>query len=175
MPGPVTHILVDDHHRLDALLHRAFAVPTEVDLAAYDAFRKGLLRHIGLEEKILFPAAQRAQGGVPLEVAARLRLDHGALAALLVPPPTAPIGAALRAILLAHNPLEEGERGVYAACEALLGDQSRALAEDLRAAPEVRVNPNVDTDLAREAMRRALARAGYEFERIADVGENRRA
>jgi hypothetical protein len=39
----------------------------------------------------------------------------------------------------------------------------------------VRVNPNVDTDLAREAMRRALARAGYEFERIADVGENRRA
>jgi hypothetical protein len=174
MPGPVTHILVDDHRRLDALLARAFAVPAKVDADAYDAFRRGLLRHIGLEEKILFPAAQRARGGVPLEAAARLRLDHGALAALLVPPPTAAIGAALRSILVAHNPLEEGDAGVYAACEALLGDEAAALAEQLRAAPALRVNQNVDTDLARDAMRRALARAGYDFERIAHVGDGDR-
>src|SRR5581483_6857560 len=49
-----------DHERLDALLRRAFASAGSVDSEAYDAFRRGLLRHIGMEEKILLPAAQRA-------------------------------------------------------------------------------------------------------------------
>jgi hypothetical protein len=42
-----------------------------------------------MEEKVLLPAAQKARGGEPLQIAAKLRLDHGALAALLVPTPTA--------------------------------------------------------------------------------------
>jgi hypothetical protein len=58
-----------------------------------------------MEEKILLPAAQRARGGEPLPVAARLRLDHGALAALLVPTPNPTILSALRGILARHNAL----------------------------------------------------------------------
>src|SRR5215831_15391307 len=90
-PGPISRLLMADHERLDALLGRAFATPDAIDHQAYAAFRKGLLRHIGMEEKILLPATQRARGGEPLHAAARLRLDHGALAALFVPSPTAAI------------------------------------------------------------------------------------
>lgn len=155
----IARLLGDDHARLDALLVRA-----PHDPIAYAEFRKGLLRHIGMEEKILLPAAQRARGGEPLPEAARLRLDHGALAALLVPTPTPAILAALRGILARHNALEEGPAGVYAACERLAGPGLEALLAALAAAPEVPVHPHVDTPLVMDATRRALARAGYALE-----------
>ena len=88
MPGRLCRFLADDHARLDALLQRAIASPGEIDRAAYAEFRAGLLKHISMEEKILLPAAQRTRGGEPLPFAAKLRLDHGALATLLVPTPT---------------------------------------------------------------------------------------
>jgi hypothetical protein len=141
---------------------RAFATPGTIDREAYAAFRKGLLRHIAMEEKILLPAAQRARGGEPLPPAARLRLDHGALAALLVPPPTAEIGNAIRTILERHNAVEEGPQGVYEACDRLAGAEADALVTALRATPEVPVHPNVDSSLVVEATRRAVARAGYD-------------
>ncbi len=160
--GPVAVHLVADHERLDALLRRAIARPDVIDLAAYDQFRRGLLRHIGMEEKILLPAVQRLRGGTPLPAAARLRNDHGALAALLVPRPSPAIVAALRHVLAAHNALEEGPRGVYAACEALVGAAGEALAAELRAAPEVPVHALVEDARVLDATRRALARAGYD-------------
>jgi len=162
VPGPIARLLTADHARLEALFRRAFATPGAIDGDAFAAFRKGLLRHIGMEEKILLPAAQRARGGAPLPCAAALRLDHGALAALLVPSPTAAIGGALRAILERHNALEEGPEGAYAACERLAGAGAEALRDALAAAPEVPVNRHVDTPLAFAAARRALVRAGYD-------------
>ncbi len=82
-------MLAGDHARLDRLLDEAAARdPAKVEPAPYDAFRRGLLKHIGMEEKILLPAAQQLNGGEPMPLAARLRLDHGAIAALLVPSPT---------------------------------------------------------------------------------------
>lgn len=162
--GPVARFLTDDHERLDALLHRAVAEPGASGEAAYAEFRAGLLKHIGMEEKILLPAAQRARGGEPLPIAAKLRLDHGALAALLVPTSTPAIVAALRTILAAHNALEEGPGGVYEICEQLAGAEAEALLARLRAAPDVRVNAHVDGPRIMAATRRALARAGYELE-----------
>jgi hypothetical protein len=162
MRGPVSRFLADDHARLDALLRRAFAHPGEIDRAAYAEFRAGLLKHIGMEEKILLPAAQRARSGEPLPTAAKLRLDHGALAALLVPTPTPVIAAAIRTILTAHNALEEGRGGVYETCEQLVGAEAEALLAGLRAAPEVPVNPHVDSPLVVNATRRAVARAGFD-------------
>ena len=127
-----------DHERLEALLARTTARPEAIDLEAYDAFRLvGLLRHIGLEEKILLPAARRRR--VP--AAARLRLDHGALAALFVPTPTRAIVAAIRAILAEHNRIEEAPGGVYDLCEQLAGAADAELLAALRAAPEVPVSP----------------------------------
>lgn len=163
-------LLADDHARLEHLLDRATAVPGAVGAGDYAAFRKGLLRHIGMEEKILLPAAQRARGGDPLPAAARLRLDHGALAALLVPTPTPAIVAALRAILVDHNAIEEGPEGVYGACERLVGAAVDPLLAALRAADGVPVAPHVDGPQIMAATRRALARAGYE---LAEDGSRR--
>jgi len=160
--GPIAALLTADHERLDVLFRRAFARPGAIDHDAYVVFRKGLLRHIGMEEKILLPAARRARGGEPLPSAARLRLDHGALAALLVPSPTAAIASAIRTILERHNALEEGPGGVYETCERLAGPEVQELFAALIAAPEVSVNRHVDSPVVLEATRRAVLRAGYD-------------
>jgi hypothetical protein len=164
MSGALTNVLAGDHTRLDGLLDQAMTAGGAVDRAAYAEFRAGLLTHISLEEKILLPAAQRWQGGDPLPVAAKLRRDHGALAALLVPTPTPAIIAALRTILTAHNALEEGPGGVYERCEELAGTEVDALLAQLRAAPDVPVAPYADGPQVMGVVRRALARAGYAIE-----------
>ena len=156
--------LVGDHARLDGLLRRAMTAASPIDLAAYAAFRAGLLRHISLEETILLPAAQRWQGGDPLPLAATLRRDHGALAALLVPTPTPAIIAALRTILAAHNALEEGPGGVYERCEDLAGTEADARLAQLQAAPDVLVAPYADGPQVMRVVHRTLARAGYAIE-----------
>jgi hypothetical protein len=163
MPGKIYHHLASDHRRLDDLLERATSGET-IDGEAYHQFRAGLLKHIGMEEKILLPTAQRLRGGQPLAVAARLRLDHGALAALLVPAPIAQVLAAIRAILKLHNPLEEDPGGMYEQCEQVAGAEIDEILRRLQDAPDVRVAANVDGPKVFEMTRRALAKAGYDLE-----------
>ena len=115
--GPVTDFLMEDHRRLDTLLQSAVAHADHVDQGAYSQFRAGLLRHIGMEEKILLPAAQRLRGGEPLLIASKLRLDHGAIATLLIPTPTAAVISMIRGILKDHNTIEEGPGGLYVSWE----------------------------------------------------------
>jgi hypothetical protein len=164
MAGKVHRYLVDDHRRLDALLERAMSDPENIDASAYAQFRAGLLKHIGMEEKILFPAAQKRRGGEPLPVAPRLRLDHGALVALLVPSPTASVVAAIRAILKIHNPIEEDAGGMYDQCEKVVGTEVDEILRQLQNYSEVKALPHVDSPFVIEAARRALARAGYDYE-----------
>ncbi len=138
--GPIFQFLADDHARLDALLGQAVRAGGEVELDAFGAFRAGLLRHIALEEKLLIPAATAARGGEPLPFARSLRVDHGALAALLVPTPVPSTADEIRKILVPHNALEEGPGGLYEACDALLSAaEKEALLERMRAYPPVRV------------------------------------
>lgn len=161
--GPVTQYLTEDHRRLEGLLQAAVADPDKVDESAYAQFRAGLLRHIGMEEKILLPAAQRVRGGEPLPMAEKLRLDHGALATLLMPTPTAAVIGAIRTILADHNALEEGPTGLYQTCDELAGSEADRLLDGLRAAPEVSVMPHSDSPAVKNVVRRALERAGYRF------------
>ncbi len=116
-----------------------------------------------MEEKILLPAAQRANGGTPLSIAATLRLEHGAIAALLMPTPTPELITALRSILKKHNKVEEGLDGLYATCDKLAGAETEDLVAKLRAAPAVTVLPHSDTPAVLSAVRRALERAKYEY------------
>jgi hypothetical protein len=148
--------------RVIQLLQWSMTTGSAIDHAASAEFRAGLLRHITLEEKILLPAAQRRQGGDPLPITATLRLDHGALAALVVPTPTPAILAAFRTVLAAHNALEEGPGGVYERREQLAGAEADALLAQLHAAPEVPVAPYADGPQVMSVVHRALARAGYE-------------
>jgi len=164
MPGPIYQMLAEDHKRIDALLKLSAVNPRGCGVGAYGEFRAALLRHIGMEEKILIPSAQRARGGERLPIADRLRLDHGALAALLVPPPAPEILAAIRAILSSHNPLEEGEGGLYETCERLLGDEIEPLLERLRKFPYPPLKPHASGPGIMDAARQALARAGYDWD-----------
>ncbi len=166
MAGSIHRLLADDHRRLDALLDRATADPGRIDRAAYAEFRAGLLKHIGMEEKILLPATQRLRGGEPLPVAAALRLQHGAIAALLVPTPTPDVIATLRVVLSSHNPLEEEPGGLYETCEEVAGNEVDALLANLRAAPEVPVASHVDGPKVLSAVRRSLARTGIDVEAL---------
>jgi GMP synthase-like glutamine amidotransferase len=143
--GPLHRFFARDHRRLDAFLRQAFADDGPPDLAAFGAFRGGLLRHIGMEEKVLFTAARAARAGEPLGIAARLRVDHGAIAALLVPTPTRAIVARLRSVLEPHNRREEQPGGAYDASDEALGAAAaERLIAELEAFPEPPLKPYND-------------------------------
>ena len=158
--GPLAEFLAADHRRLEALLDRATARPAIVDPALFEEFREGLLRHIGMEEKILLPAARRARGGEPLPIARQLRLDHGAIAALLVPTPTIAGVGRLRRLLGLHDSLEEGPDAVYDACDRLLAGDVAALLDALRGFPRVRTAPHTDGPHVEAHIRVTLNLAG---------------
>lgn len=161
--GPIARHLAEDHARLDALLARAVA-SDPLDRAPYDAFRAGLLRHIALEEKILLPALREALGDDPPE-RRRLRIDHGALAALLVPPPTRELVGELRSILVPHNTLEEGPAGLYARCDELLAPRAAELLERMRSYPPVKVAAYSDGPRVLRRAEDALRISALQFER----------
>lgn len=161
--GSITEMLAEDHRRHERLLDSAVAGEGHVERESYDRFRGGLLRHIGMEEKILLPAAQRRRGGEPFPIANKLRLDHGAIAALLMPTPTSGVLASLRMILEQHNLLEEGADGLYQTCDRLLRDEADQLMVQLRAAPDVTVLPCSDAPAVLGAVRRAVERAGFKL------------
>jgi hypothetical protein len=75
-----------------------------IDAAAYHQFRAGLLKHIGMEEKILLPAAQRLRGGKDAcrrsQTAPRSRRLDRVIGASAVT-------AGVRAVLKLHNPIEQ--------------------------------------------------------------------
>lgn len=167
MNKPLYHFFTSDHHRIEALLDKATEIPGEIQEVYYHRFRTGLLKHIKMEEKILFPAAQKANGGIPLPLAAKLRLDHGALTALMVVPPTPQVIKVLRHVLEKHDLLEEEPGGMYDVCEKLTGTETRSLLEQLEKVTEVPVHPHNRADFALEAAKRALERAGFDYDALA--------
>ena len=164
MAGPVYRFLAHDHKRLDDLLNRAVADPEKLDVEAYAEFRSGLLKHISIEEKILLPAAQRYRGGTPLPIASKIHLDHGALVALMVPPPTTVLVSTIRSILTAHNKLEEEVEGLYEVSESTIGKDADELLAMMQSAADVPVLPHNADPKALEATRRAVERAGYSMD-----------
>jgi hypothetical protein len=46
--GPIADVLTSDHRRLDALLQAASAEAGTIVRDAFDAFRAGILRHVGI-------------------------------------------------------------------------------------------------------------------------------
>lgn len=145
--GPIETFMTADHVELDRLL--AEADQDAFDDAVYTRFRAGLLRHIGMEEKVLLPFAREKRGGEPLAIARQLRADHGLIAKLLVRTPTRAVVDELRSVLGRHNPLEEGPDGLYATCDALGGDEAAGLIEQLRAQPSVPLSKYYDGPLHR--------------------------
>lgn len=155
----ITEFLSRDHDRLDALLAKSVEDPARFDHEAYAEFREGLLRHIAIEEKILMLDARRRRGGEPLPVFAEIRLEHSAIALLLVPTPDHALMREIRSILERHNPKEEGPDGMYAACERLAGGEASELLERALQAPKVPVARHHDGPRAHRTAASALAYA----------------
>jgi hypothetical protein len=139
MDGVLYQCLSNDHDRLDDLLERATAKPGVIDSETYADFRKRLLRHISIEEKIVLPAIARWRGGQKATLADRLHLDHGA------------------------NPLEENSGGLYDIFETLAGAETETMLEELKAAPAVPVLPHNPKPELLELAKKVLARSGHEF------------
>ena len=159
MSAELHTFLSADHERLDVLLATCLRTG---DSDAYDAFRRGLLRHIAIEERVLFPLLRAQRGVTPLEE--QLHRDHAALAALLVPPPTGAELHQIASILLAHNPLEEESGGLYDMIETVAAEQLAPLMESVHAIPAVRVMPNADSVIVRSSIEQ-LVRAAEEGRR----------
>lgn len=168
MNKPLYQFFTDDHHRLEALLNKA-TENQEIEMDAYHQFRTGLFRHIKMEEKVLFPAAKKVDPAVTQELIPQYRLEHGALTALLVPPPTTTLIKIIRYILEIHDLKEEEPGGLYEVCEALTHGQTLEILEQLRATEEVPVHPSNPAPIAVESAKRAMARAGYDFDEIVKI------
>ncbi len=149
--GPIERFMVEDHVRIDESLRASEMAGGAVDAVAYERLRQDLLRHIGMEEMVLLPFASTKRGGVPLPLAPSLRADHGAIAKLLVRPPSPGGLAALRALLDRHNPLEEGPDGLYAVCDGLAGLETLAVVARLQVQPCVPLAPWYDGPIGRGA------------------------
>ena len=154
--GPIHRFLADDHTRLGALLAQSLAGPT-IDRAAYEGFRAGLLRHIAMEEKVLFVDARARRGGERLPVTVQLHADHAALASLLVPSPTHALLSTVRDVLATHDPLEEDPGGLYDLCEQLAGDEIDNVLARMHAIPAVRISDHVDEPRIHAHIARMLA------------------
>lgn len=159
----------EDHHRIDKLLHKATEQPNEVDMNYYLQFRTQLLRHIKMEEKILFPAAKKVNLAIMQELLPQYRLEHGALTALMVPLPTPSLTKVIRYILKIHNMREEGIEGLYDVCETLTQGKTQELLNQLIDTDEVPLHPPNPAPIALEAARRTLVKAGYDFDKILEL------
>jgi hypothetical protein len=164
MNGPLYQFFVDDHRRLEKLLIRAISRPNEYDLVAYAQFRSGLLKHIKIEETVVIPEATKVREGKPLPVGEKVRLEHGALAALLVPPPSDAIVKTIRSILISHHRLEENQGGLYDLCERLSAAHLEELMEKIHSVSDVPVQPHNGGPRVLEATRRAVERAGFRLD-----------
>lgn len=162
MTHAISEYLAHDHDRLDGYLLQALSADGTINTEAYHLFRQGLMRHIGIEEKILIPALLSGPHTEIRPAIDRIRLDHSAVVALLVPAPSAVIITALRTILTGHNALEEENGGIYERGDLYDPEELRGIAQKMKEFPEVRSLPNNADPKILEATRRALQRAGYD-------------
>lgn len=166
MSKPLHQFFENDHLQIDIFLNKALEQSNEIEMNYYHQFRARLLRHIKMEEKVLFPAAKKINPEVIKEVLPQYRLEHGAITALMVPPPTLSLIKVIRYILEKHNKSEEEPGGLYDICEELTHGQTQGLLNELTATKEVPVQPSNQAPIAIEAAKRALARAGYDYDEI---------
>lgn len=168
MNQPLYEFFTKDHERIEALLDKATLDPDVIDQEIYHQFRVGLLTHIKMEEKILFPAAQKANGGEPVPMAAQLRLEHGAITSLMVVVPNAELVKVTRALLEIHDLKEEEPGGMYEICENLTKSETESILKELHETTEVPLHPPNPKPIALEAAKRALTRAGYDYVELAN-------
>ncbi len=158
----IASFLQADHERLDQLLLSVVQETSELNREKYDEFRRGLLKHIGIEERLLFPWAVKFGSADEKAIATTLRSHHGALAAVLVLEPSLGVINAVKHILAHHNPIEEGLEGFYVSCETLAGNEARSLLAQIKNSPDVPLAIRAQSRQLVAAASRCLVRAGFQ-------------
>lgn len=169
MDKPLHQFFENDHEQIDELLRKATAPEDGFNLEYYYEFRARLLRHIKMEEKVLFPAARNIDPDLMQDLLPKYRSEHGAITSLMVPPPTASLIKVIRYVLECHNDAEERPGGLYDVCEALTRDQAQELLEELKNTAKVPMHLPNPAPIALEAAKRALARANYDYDEIVNL------
>lgn len=158
--GPLARFLAADHERLRALLESSLGGGDGVRMEPYAQFRATILKHISMEEKYLIPRATAARNGKRPPIANLLHVDHSAIAALLVPPPTREFITEIRSILDRHDRYEEEPGGLYDTCDRALGAKaSYHLVAELEQHPPVALKTHNAGPRVERHMRRSVDRS----------------
>jgi len=129
-----------DHRRLEQAFEASAAhvgaAQWDAAATAFAAFRRGIERHMEVEERVLFPAVE---GGAETPLTAILRKGHRDLRVFFDELDDAlkardaeeygRIAASMRALLARHDEKEEAE--LYPAAQARLGAEAAAVAARL--------------------------------------------
>ena len=156
--------LIEDHRRLETLLTGAMRNGT-LDHEQYNLFRAGQLRHVAIEETLVLPTVRQHNGGFFGD--RQIHLEHLAITALLLQPPSDEVLHVLRALLEKHTFLEETNRTLYDALDACCAERHPELLQRMQEylTPPVPENAGHPDGLA--SVRRAVARAGYDYDKLA--------
>lgn len=156
----LAHELEQEHLRLTSQLEACHGPLGVTHPEAFEAFRRALVRHIAIEEKVLAPAL-RARLGAAVDGALKdLKQDHMALVTLVVPEPCDEWFEDLREFLVHHFAVEEAEGGLHALALAHLADAQAELAEAVRLLPAVRLDPPCAGAEVEAALHTAFVQAG---------------
>lgn len=160
--GPIYNYLHKDHIILGDFLEKIIDKSGNIERSYYEKFREGILKHIGIEEKILIKSLEK-KGKVPAEIL-KLKLDHSAISALLVPEPTKGIINTIKEILRDHNLLEEMDGGFYDECDKWLKEEVEAIIEKIKNYPPFKLMPNIPEKEVLKTTKRIVEGAGYRFQ-----------
>lgn len=158
MTGPISSYFLETRAQLHRALENSLR-GDQVDVGAFDLFRRALLRHIAEEERVLIPSLTRALGGPPLYREA-LRHDHAGLATLCAPLPERESVENLRALFVQHAAVEEGEGGLYEQADQALAGQASTVLAAARALPQVKLTPFTCGRWARALLGEAVRASG---------------
>jgi hypothetical protein len=168
MHSAVFEYLAQDHFRIDELLHHVSPESGVILSGPYDSFRRALNRHIRIEEDVILPAVRQMRGGKETPLAPRIRLDHSALIALMVPFPDPATLATLLEILVQHHQIEEEDKGLYELVEGSARQKREDLLTRIVMFPETPVKPPLDKPGIADAILRAVEMVGYRIVRPED-------
>ncbi len=126
-------------------------------------FHAGLLRHIAIEEKLVFPALREARGGALHPDWMRLRIEHGAITSLLVPTPTPDLVSEIRSVL---EPTMRSRRDRRRSTSDELPPGLALVIERVSAYPPVRVAPYRDGPRVLRPAADALRVSVMQFDKV---------
>jgi hypothetical protein len=164
-----SNILASQHRSIEHLFLSSTTDPEAVDASMYDEFRSKLLRHIAIEENIVLPLLRKhLRGGFPMEL--QLRMEHDALAALCVLPPSPEVLYSMHSLLIRHDRLEEAHGTLYDLFDDCVRREPENIAEHIATFRQSATPRYINNPLALEYARRAIARAGYDQSELIEEG-----